>query len=869
MKVVALAFFSLMAFIQLSPLSLHPQHALNDTGDCFLNTWILTSVSRQLFSNPFKIFEANAFYPYSNVISYSEHMLPLALLFSPVYHLTQNPVLAYNFVFFLCVVLNGYAMFLLLKDLTKSDIAGLAGGVMFAFNTYQIQHITHLQLLTSWFIPLSFLYLHKFIQEKKLQHSILFSLFFTLQALSCIYYGLFFISILFLGVPVVYLLQPKRWALSSWISFIVPILISGLILLGFSIPYFSLFKIYGFKRDLAQGADLVNYLSVMPNNVFLGKLLSPLGSNEYFLFPGIATVLFAGYLLFLKRKVLWPSLKWLGFLLTFAIFIPIGLLILIIVTRGFLLKIGFLSISGHNPGKPAYGVLVVLSLWVLTAFCVFLFNRKAEKTDETKNTFLYLLLFFWALYLSFGSSFVFLGKFPSFRHFRPGFFVPFKWFYDHVPGFKGIRVPSRYGIFVIFCLIVLAAYGLKNVLRAIKKKEIKIAFSIGLIVFLNVEYLAVPQGMKIIPVKNDVPLTYAWLKDQPGDVAVAELPFFKQLDHESKYMYFSLYHGKKMINGYSGFIPLSTFYIRRVFNGFPSRASLDILKALNIKYAVVHPKLWDDEKAARVMGRLKNKYSDELKEVAHFKYETDSCPELAQFLGNDFIYEVSPKYESQSTPPEYQEIPRSDWEVKANIRADLLPKLKDDRLDTIWTTARVKKTDDFLIVEFKQPRPLIKASLFLGQVPTDFALDLKVETSSDGVSWQLAPHAYSPGEFTVNLIHSPKDTVQQLSLKGKSLRFLKITQIGDDPDWYWSVAELKLYEQRGMTLGSLDMGISQRSRARRISALDRSGNMPPPRSPRLRAYVERSNQTYKDARPHQSCARRTLVESYQNRRKQR
>lgn len=323
-----------------------------------------------------------------------------------------------------------------------------------------------------------------------------------------------------------------------------------------------------------------------------------------------------------------------------------------------------------------------------------------------------------------------------------------------------------------------------------------------------------------------------------------------------------------MINGYSGFIPLSTFYIRRVFNGFPSRASLDILKALNIKYAVVHPKLWDDEKAARVMGRLKSKYPDELKEVAHFKYETDSCPELAQFLGNDFIYEVSPKNESQPVPPEYQEIPRSDWEVKASIREDLLPKLKDDRLDTIWTTARVKKTDDFFIVEFKQPRPLVKASLFLGQVPTDFALDLKVETSSDGVSWQLAPHAYSPGEFTVNLIHSPKDTVQQLSLKGKSLRFLKITQIGDDPDWYWSVAELKLYEQRGMTLGSMDMGISQRSTARRISALDRSGNMPPPRSPRLRGYVERSNQTYKDGRPHQSRARGTLVESYQNRRKQ-
>jgi hypothetical protein len=795
-KIVALALFSLMALIQLYPLSLHPHNALNDTGDCLLNTWILTSVSRQLFSNPLKIFEANAFYPYSHVISYSEHLLPPALLFSPVYHLTQNPVLAYNFVFFLCVVLNGYAMFLFLKSLTRSDIAGLAGGVMFAFNTYQVQHITHVQLLTSWLIPLSLLYLHKFIQEKRLKHSILFSLFFTLQALSCIYYGLFFISILFLAVPVVYLLQPKKWALSSWISFLVPISFSGLILLGFSIPYLSLFRTFGFKRDLAQGADLVNYLSVIPNNVILGKLLSPLGSNEYFLFPGIAAVLLAGYLVFLKRKVLWPSLKWLRSVLAFTLFITIGFAILIIVTRGFLLKIGPLSISGHNPGKPVYGALVVLSLWVLTAFGVFLFNRNAERTDEIKNTFLYLILLFWALHLSFGSSFVLLAKSPAFRHYRPGFFVPFKWFYDHVPGFKGIRVPARYGIFVIFCLIVLAAYGLKNVLQAIRKKEIKIAFSIGLIVFLNLEYLAIPHQIKIIPVSHDVPPTYAWIKNKPGDFAVVELPFFKKVDHEAKYMYLSLYHGKRMINGYSGFIPLSTFYIRRVFDGFPSQASLDILKALNIKYAIVHPKLWGDEKAPRVMDRLNNKYANELKKVAHFKYETDSVPELAQFLGNDLIYEVSPRSEPQPIPPECQEIPRSDWEVKASIRADLLPKLKDDRLDTAWTTARVKRTNDHLIVEFKQPRPLIKASLFLGQVPTDFAQDLKVETSSDGVSWQSAPRAYSPGEFTLNLIHSPKDPVQHLSLKGKLLRYLKITQIGDDPEWSWSVAELKLYEPR-------------------------------------------------------------------------
>jgi hypothetical protein len=142
------------------------------------------------------------------------------------------------------------------------------------------------------------------------------------------------------------------------------------------------------------------------------------------------------------------------------------------------------------------------------------------------------------------------------------------------------------------------------------------------------------------------------------------------------------------------------------------------------------------------------------------------------------------------------EIPPAGWEVKASIHDDLLPLLMDDRLDTAWTTARTKRTGDLLIVKFKQPRRLVRASLFLGSAPADFALDLKVETSSDGARWTAVPRAYSPGEFTLDLIHSPKNPVQQIYLKGRLVRFLKITRIGKDLDRSWSVSELKLFEPR-------------------------------------------------------------------------
>lgn len=782
--------FAFITLIQLFPLSLNPGNSVHDIGDPLLNTWILSWVQKQLFSNPLKLFDANIFYPLSNTLSFSELLFPQAILSLPIYYLSKNPILSYNFVFLLSYFLCAYAMFLLVRHLTENAVAGIASGVIFAFNAYHLDHTPHVQLISSCLIPFSFLFLHKFFENKNVKNSLLFSFLFTLQALACIYYGLFFLSILIIILPTILILYFREIKVSFLFKLAIPLIFSGSILFIFFLPYNSLFKSFGFKRSLAEGAELINYLGTSSTNVFLGEKLSAFGDHESRLFPGIAVLLLSGFYIFQKRKLLKHIPKIL--IIATAIIVLINLIMIIIIKLigGINLKLGIFTISAHNSAKQAFSIFVVGILYVLFSFFSFIFRKKDEPSNENRNLFLYIFLFFWALFLSFGGMFTFMGESLE------GLSLPFKWFYNFFPGFKGIRVPSRYAVFVIFSLSVLAGYGFKYLFARIKKKQIKVTLTAVLLIFINLEYLKIPHKISFIPVKKDIPLTYRWLKENKEDFALIELPFLYRSSHDAIYMYFSLYHGKKIVNGYSGFLPPINKYLRGMFDEFPSQICIDILKSLKVKYVILHTKNWEEKKAAKITHRIRNKFKADLKLVKEFNYSFKKPNSIPDVFGKDLAYEVNLEQEEKikKLPEHYQEIPPTEWEIKASINERFLPFLKDNNPKTRWKTGRAKKTGDFLLVEFKEPLTLAKVSLHFESFPKDFALDIKTKISLDGKEWQEIRSSYSPLEFVKTLISSRPNFPQNVYLMGRKLKYLKLVHIGDSKKYWWSVAELKIYK---------------------------------------------------------------------------
>ncbi len=782
----ALVLFVLLTFVHLLPLSLHPDRSVSETGDTLLNTWILSHVRHKLFTDPLHLFQANIFYPHINTLTYSEHLLPQALLSLPVALISGNPILAYNFVFLLAYFLNGYIMFLFVRYLTKSQLAALACGIVFAFNTYNFNHISHLQLVYAWPIPLSFLFAHKYFEDSRLKDSVLFSLCLVLQALCCVYYGLFFVSILIIVIPVFLILYREKINIHFILKLGVPLVLAGSMLLVFSLPYLSLFKTFGFQRGLTKGANLLNYLAVNPHNIVFARFLNSLGRHERFLSPGIGAIFLAAFFIWRKRHLFRIKTKILRWIALAVVLINAVVVAVVQASGGFSLDLGLFSLSAHNIAKPAFTIFGVGILILLISFLKDIFRKKEKTSLENKNLFLYTGLFAWALLLSFGRSFI-----P----------LPFPIFYNYFPGFKGIRVPSRFAIFVIFATVVLAGYGIKLMSTYLKRRQVKVWASVALLLFLNLEYLSLPQRMRFVPVRNDIPPTYRWLKERPKEASIIELPFRRRISKDTIYMYFSIFHQKKMINGYSGFIPPAILYIRKMFMSFPSWACLDILKALGVDYVILHKNMWKKRQVEKVIQRIEEDFTEDLKLEKEFRYAFKKPNALSDQLGDDLIFKVvstkqEKKPEEQST---YREVPPDLWKLSSNRRADLLPHLMDNDMSTRWTTERKKTSGDYILVEFKEPQRVDRISLYQGNFTLDYALRIRVDVSSDGKNWRSYHRLFSPGEFVKNLVYSPLNLVQNVYLTDEKIKFLRIVQVGNDKTFWWSAVELKIYQKEGQS----------------------------------------------------------------------
>jgi len=785
-QAAALLLFFLLALFQLFPLSLHPVDSVHDTGDPLLNTWILSWVQKGLLSQPSQLFNGNIFYPSKNTISYSEHLLPQAIISLPIALLTGNPILTYNFLFIFSYVFAAYAMFLLVRHLTRDHLSGIVAGIIFAFSTYHLDHTPQLQLLSSGLFVMSFYFLHRFFQEKKTRYSVLFAVFLMIQALACIYYGLFFISILLIALPLFILFHWKEIDRSFLLKLITPVFAAGAVLLLVSLPYISLLKNSGFSRSLTLGADLANYLGASKKSILYGKLLSPLGAAERYLFPGFIAFLLMGFYIFHNRKVFHNIPRFLRILFFTVISLSLMSFLIIAVFGGMRVNLGLFKISINNIIKPTSIFLLAILGFILLSFTLHFFSRKDKQKEKRHNFYLYIILLLWALLLSFGKNFSISG------HTTEGFRLPFTWLHEHVPGFGGIRVPSRYGVFVLFAIAVMAGYGFRVLSTKLKGQHAKILVTGIAVVLLNIEFMSLPQKMRFVPAKKDIPLTYKWLSEKKEDFAIIELPFFRAMGKESVYMYFSIFHQKKIVNGYSGFLPPYYYYIREIFDFFPSRESLNVLKSLKVKYVILHADMWGEKEARIRMNRILNEFDEDLKLVESFENSWKKPWEFSEQFGHDFIFEVihTPESFDEKQLFDWKKIPVSDWKISSNINNHQIQYLKDDNLETRWTTGTKKRTGDHLLLEFDKPLDQAKISIHLASSINDYGVNFEIEMSSDGKEWIYIDGAYSASEFLELMFNSQESLEQNIYIHAKDIKYVKITQVGESGNFWWSIAEL-------------------------------------------------------------------------------
>ena len=178
----------------------------------------------------------------------------------------------------------------------------------------------------------------------------------------------------------------------------------------------------------------------------------------------------------------------------------------------------------------------------------------------------------------------------------------FRFLYEYVPLFSSLRAPARLGIFVVFCLAILAAYG-HAALQASLAKRWAAGLTMAIGGVLLVEYWVAP--LPLAPFPNTPPPVYAWLATQSRGVVVEfPMPLPDTLPgHEARYSYMSTFHWMPLLNGYSGYYPASYLSLIDNVRQFPDETSIALLRQRGVRYVVVHTSLYTRDRAEQLLSR--------------------------------------------------------------------------------------------------------------------------------------------------------------------------------------------------------------------------------------------------------------------------
>jgi hypothetical protein len=157
-----------------------------EQADIYLVTWELAWVAHTLPVAPWRLFHANAFYPSTSSLAYSEHFLGLQPLFAPVYWLSGNPVLATNVLLMANQFLCALTTYLLARRFVTPPAAVVAG-FFAAFCAWRYVATYHFQFFLIFYLPLVILLTERWLDAGRRRDLLLLIVTLTLQLLSGYY----------------------------------------------------------------------------------------------------------------------------------------------------------------------------------------------------------------------------------------------------------------------------------------------------------------------------------------------------------------------------------------------------------------------------------------------------------------------------------------------------------------------------------------------------------------------------------------------------------------------------------------------------------------------------------------------------------
>lgn len=572
----AAAAYAVLTVVMTWPVAADLAHTVpGDLGDSLLVMGVMAWVSEGLVAMArgdlsfAALWNANFFAPTPLSLTFSEHFVPQAVQGLPAYLATGNVILAYNLVFLATFALSGLGTFLLVRELTGSAAAAFVAGLFYAFFPYRLNQFPHLQTLSSQWLPFALFGFRRFFDTGRGWALAAGTAAFVVQGLSSGYYLFYSAPLLAAYVLWEMTVRQRLGHVRTWLA--VAGAAAGAIAatLPFLLPYAAARAQFGHVRPFAEvlsySADLHAYLNAPYQLHFWGSRLTPWPQVEGDLFPGAVPLLLgaAAAAWWLARLIMavrdaTATAPRRERLMTRGLAVLTLLLVatagLVVVSGGFVSDLGGVPLRVTNVRR----TLTYAAICAAAGAAVSARLRRAVAGTAGDLTPFLLLAIGFAVIMS-------LGPLPRAGG-RPivglGLYGEF---FDHVPGYDGLRVPARFGMVAGALLAVLAGLALARIGRWRRGGGLTLA-AVAAVFVGEVWAVPVPTNLTwsstsryeapwpMVHRVNDGPLAYRYLVGMTDDAVVLELPFGDQ-GWDLRYVYYAGLHGKPIVNGYSGYFP--------------------------------------------------------------------------------------------------------------------------------------------------------------------------------------------------------------------------------------------------------------------------------------------------------------------------
>ena len=723
-------------------------HIAGGSGDPLLNAsilwWNATTIplSEHWWNPPY-------FYLTHDVTTFTENLLGISPIASPVFWLTGNPLTAYNLALFLTWPLSAFGVYLLVLFLTDRADASFLAGLSYGFTPYRMSEYGHIQMVSSYWLPFALLALHRYLAERRARWLVMFGAAWLLQSLANGYLMLF--GAVFIGLWLAFFCSARQfWRAAP--AIVLAWLLASLPLIPILLRYRTAHAFYALRRSLdvplGFSVRLGTWLQVSSSTWLWSRFLPEAGDNH---FPGVTAVAIVVIALFawgLRRgrpRVQWttshPRLRTGLAIVTLVSAIAITIMYL----RGpWSVTLAGVEVFHMTNYKRARILALVCGVaWVWLSF--------SRETLNRRSVFVFYSLATIAMGICAIGPVIQIGS----RLIQP---APY-WWLMYLPGFNELRVPMRFWMLGILCLSISAGLAVSKL--PVGRRKLRAAVFVVTALGLLLDGWIKPMPMADAQI--------LWPAVEPQATAfpaqpILELPLGPDWDSQATFR--SISHRRPLVNGVSGYDPPHYLPLKEGLNGHDP-AMLHALASYGSIDVVVNGD--DDRDGAWV------RYVSEVPGAVRISSD-----------GTRTTYRLPNERVDEAPLGDVLPIAAIDTYAHDDARAAI-----DGRLDSEWRDIPQRPVQ-WVSVDLGAVHQVGAVTNAVGEYARDFPRVLAIDLSVDGSIWEQVWEGPVAAPAFRASVARPLETPIRFTFQARPARFVRLRQLANHVN-YWRIAELRIY----------------------------------------------------------------------------